>query len=81
MSTENNSALEARVIQLESRNNQLEIRMAVAESDIKKVTDDITTIKDDTKWLRRAFTGAIISASVVGFIGLVFGLIKFFLIK
>lgn len=55
--------------------------MAVAESDIRKVTDDITAIKDDTRWIRRAFTGAMITAAVSGVIGLFFVLIKFVLLK
>lgn len=61
---------------LEGRVSSLEIRMAVAESDIKNTREDIATIKDDTRWLRRAFTGAIITAGVGGICALFFALIK-----
>jgi hypothetical protein len=63
------------------RVTQLEIRMAVAESDIKNVRVDITAIKDDTRWLRRAFTGAIITAAVGGAIGIIFALVNYVVIK
>ena len=66
---------------LEGRVTSLEIRMAVAESDIKNVRADITAIKDDTRWLRRAFTGAIITAVIGGVIGFVFILINYVAIK
>lgn len=62
---------------VEGRLTSLEIRMAVAESDIKNVRDDITSIKDDTRWLRRAFTNALIVATVGGIIGLGFVVIQF----
>jgi hypothetical protein len=67
--------------QLDGRVTQLEIRMAVAESDIKNVRVDITAIKDDTRWLRRAFTGAIITAAVGGAIGIIFALVNYVVIK
>jgi hypothetical protein len=66
---------------LDGRVTQLEIRMAVAESDIKNVRVDITAIKDDTRWLRRAFTGAIITAIVGGAIGIIFALVNYVVIK
>lgn len=60
---------------VEGRVTSLEVRMAVAESDIKNVREDIATIKDDTRWIRRTVTGALI----VGAVGIVFGFIKFVL--
>lgn len=66
---------------LEGRVTSLEIRMAVAESDIKNVREDIGAIKDDTRWLRRAITGAMITAAITGTIGLFFVLVKFVLLK
>ena len=66
---------------LEGRVTSLEIRMAVTESDIKNVREDIGAIKDDTRWLRRAITGAMITAAITGTIGLFFVLVKFVLLK
>lgn len=36
-------------------------RLAVAESNIKDVKEDISSIKDDTRWLRRTITTSIIA--------------------
>lgn len=51
--------------------------MAVAESDIKNVRDDITSIKDDTKWLRRAITNALIVGGIALFGGIISAVIIF----
>ena len=63
----------------EGRVTSLEIRMAVAESDIKNVRDDITSIKDDTKWLRRAITNALIVGGITLIIGVVSAVVLFIL--
>jgi hypothetical protein len=52
--------------------NDLKTRMAVNEAGLADVKDDIRSIKDDTKWVRRAITGAIITAVIGGIIGLMF---------
>jgi tetrahydromethanopterin S-methyltransferase subunit A len=54
----------------------LKTRMAVNEAGLKDVKDDIKSIRDDTKWVRRAISGAIISAIVGGVIALFFFLLK-----
>lgn len=61
---------------LEGRVTSLEIRVAVAESDIKNVKEDIGTIKGDTQWIRRAFTGALITLGVTSFGAIVVWLAK-----
>jgi hypothetical protein len=65
---------------VEGRLTSLEIRMAVNENDVKAVRDEIKGIKDDTKWLRRTITGALITSIIIGIIGVVFALIKFVII-
>jgi hypothetical protein len=66
---------------VEGRLTSLEIRMAVNENDVKAVRDEIKGIKDDTKWLRRTVTGALITSTIIGVIGVVFALVKFVIIK
>jgi hypothetical protein len=55
-------------------------RVAVTESGLRDVKEDIRSIKDDTKWLRRVITSAIITTIISGVIGGAIGLI-YFLIK
>jgi hypothetical protein len=62
---------------LVSRVNSLEIKVAVMESDIKNVKADIGSIKDDTKWLRRAITNALIVGGITLFGGVVSAVIIF----
>lgn len=61
--------MEQRVSKLESDMNDVKIRIAVAESDIKSVKKDVSDIKNDTNWIRRTITGAIITAICTGIIG------------
>lgn len=68
--------MEDRVRRLEDDVDDVKIRLAVAEASIKDIREDIHTIKDDTKWLRRAMTGAIISGVIGGLIALFFGLLR-----
>ncbi|MEB3750061.1 hypothetical protein EP10_000900 [Geobacillus icigianus] len=51
-------------------------RLAVAESNIKDMREDIRAIKDDTKWLRRTITNAIIVSVVGGIVAIVFAALK-----
>ena len=68
--------MEDRVSKLEGDVSDLKTRMAVAEASLKDVKEDIKSIKDDTKWLRRTITGAIITAVIGGLIGLIFFLLQ-----
>jgi hypothetical protein len=56
---------------LQKDNIDLKIRVTVLETDVKGIKEDITSIKDDTKWLRRTITGAFITAGAVVIIGLI----------
>lgn len=69
---------EDRLIKLEGDVGDLKTRMAVAESSLKDVKADISSIKEDTKWIRRTITKAIISAVIAGTIG---GVIALFFAK
>lgn len=68
--------MEKRVDKLENEMDDVKVRLAVAESNIDRVEKNILEIKDDTRWLRRTITGAIITGIIGGIIGLVFALIK-----
>ncbi|MDQ0860938.1 hemolysin XhlA family protein [Bacillus sp. V2I10] len=45
---------------------------AFHERDIKDIKDTLRDIKEDTKWLRRSITNAIIVAAIGGVIAIVF---------
>ncbi len=68
--------MEQRVQKLENDVDDVRIRLAVAEASIKDIREHIHTIKDDTKWLRRTMTGAIISGVIGGLIALFFALVR-----
>lgn len=74
------SVLEKETSAVKSDIVDIKTRLAVAENNIKDMKDDIQSIKGDTTWLRRAFTGAIITTVIGGVIGgtiaLVFWAIK-----
>jgi uncharacterized protein (UPF0218 family) len=61
--------MEERVARLEVDMVDVKTRLAVAESNIKDMREDVADIKNDTKWIRRTLTGAIISAVCTGVIG------------
>ncbi len=61
--------MEERVTKIEGDVSDLKTRMAVAESNLKDVKEDISSIKDDTKWLRRTITGAIITTIIGAILG------------
>lgn len=76
-------SMEQRVAKLESdvtmlRDDMIDVktRLAVAEANIKDMRDDIRAIKDDTKWLRRTITNAIIVSVVGGIVAIVFAALK-----
>lgn len=62
---------------LDGRVTSLEIRMAVTENNVRSVQEDITSIKDDTKWLRRAITNALIVGTITIGVGIVSAVIIF----
>lgn len=68
--------LENRVTKLEGEMSDVKTRLAVAEAGLKDVKEDISSIKDDTKWLRRAITNAIIGSVVAGAIAVLFAAFK-----
>ncbi|MGG3920679.1 hemolysin XhlA family protein [Geobacillus thermodenitrificans] len=61
--------MEERVARLEADMVDVKTRLAVAESNIKDMREDVADIKNDTKWIRRTLTAAIISAVCTGVIG------------
>lgn len=73
-------SLEERVTELERNDRDKATRLAVAENNIKELKADISAIKDDTKWLRRTITNALIATPIIavitGVIGLIFWVIK-----
>ena len=54
----------------------LKTRLAVAEANIKEVKEGLIEIRNDTKWLRRTITNAIIVSVIGGVIGLLFSVLK-----
>lgn len=68
--------MENRVSKLEVDVNDMKTRLAVAESNIKGIQEDITSIKDDTKWLRRTITNAIIVSFIGGLVAILFAAFK-----
>lgn len=58
------SDMEDRVSKLEGDVSDLKTRMAVAESSIKDVKEDISSIKNNTTWILRLIIGAFIMALI-----------------
>ena len=54
----------------------LQTRLAVAEANIKEVKEGLIEIRNDTKWLRRTITNAIIVSVIGGVIGLLFSVFE-----
>jgi F0F1-type ATP synthase delta subunit len=73
-------SLEERVTELERRDLDKTTRLALAENNIKAIQADLSTIKDDTKWLRRTITNALIGGTIVAVLGGIIGLV-FYVIK
>lgn len=68
--------LEVESAEMKSDIIDLKTRMAVAENNIKDMREDIKSIKDDTKWLRRTITNAIIGSVVSGIVAILFVVLK-----
>ncbi|PKG22364.1 hemolysin activation protein [Niallia nealsonii] len=54
--------MEHRVSKLEDEMKDVKTRLAVAESNIKDIKEDISSIKSNTTWLLRIVVAAIIAA-------------------
>ncbi|MFJ8063295.1 hemolysin XhlA family protein [Psychrobacillus sp. NPDC096426] len=63
--------MEHRVVKLETDMVDVKTRLAVAESNIKDVKEDISSIKDDTRWLRRTVTSVIIGIVIAAIIAVI----------
>jgi chromosome segregation ATPase len=66
--------LTRRVDKHETRLYDLEMSDKLQNSKIQGLEDTLKEIKDDTKWIRRAITGAIISATIVAIISGIIGI-------
>lgn len=66
--------LTRRVDKHEARLYDLEMSDKLQNSKIQGLEDTLKEIKDDTKWIRRAITGAIISATIVAIISGIIGI-------
>lgn len=63
--------MENRVNNLEKDMVDVKTRLAVAENNIKDIKEDIGTIKDDTRWLRRTITSSIVAVVIAVIIAVV----------
>lgn len=60
---------EEKHLALEKKVDKQESRLEWNEREVKGIKADIKDIRDDTKWLRRTFTAAIITTVLTGVIG------------
>ncbi|MEK4872408.1 hemolysin XhlA family protein [Niallia sp. FSL W8-1348] len=58
------------------RIDQLERKTDIHEHDIKDIKETLRDIKDDTKWLRRSITNALIVALIGGAVAIFYAAIK-----
>lgn len=63
--------MDNRVTKLETDMTDVKTRLAVAESNIKDVKADISSIKDDTRWLRRTITTALIGLAIAAIVAVI----------
>ena len=54
----------ARIKKVENDVSDLKVRMAVAESNIKEIKDDVSSIKDNTTWILRLIVGGFVGAVI-----------------
>lgn len=54
--------MEPRVSKLEADMSDVKTRLAVAESNIKDVREDLSSVKNNTTWILRLIIGAVIMA-------------------
>ncbi|MEK5171913.1 hemolysin XhlA family protein [Heyndrickxia sp. FSL W8-0496] len=54
--------MEERILKLENEISEVKTRLAVAESTIKDLKEDIASIKSNTTWILRIVIGAVISS-------------------
>lgn len=58
---------ERRLSKLESDMTDIKTRVAVAESNIREIREDISGIKENTTWILRLIIGGIIGAIITFF--------------
>ena len=56
--------MENRVKKIEDDLNALKIRLAVAESSIKEIKEDVSSIKDNTTWILRLVVGGLVGGVI-----------------
>lgn len=56
--------MEKRVSELEKDMRNLRERVAVAESSIKEIKEDVSSIKDNTTWILRLIIGGLIGGII-----------------
>jgi hypothetical protein len=66
------SVIQTEVNQMKVDIRHLQDKSLIHESAISELKSDLSDIKDDTKWLRRAITNAFIVGTIGGIIGIVF---------
>ena len=54
----------SRLKKVESDVSDLKIRMAVAESNIKEIKEDVSSIKGNTTWILRLVVGGLVGAAI-----------------
>lgn len=52
----------------------LQMSSTIQAQEIKALKDDLSEIKDDTNWIRRKITGAIITVTITAIIGGIIGI-------
>jgi len=60
---------ERRLSKLESDMTDVKTRIAVAESNIREIREDISGIKDNTTWILRLVIGGLIGAAIAFLVG------------
>ena len=56
--------MESRFEKVEGDVSDLKVRMAVAESNIKEIKEDVSSIKGNTTWILRLIIGGIVGAVI-----------------
>ena len=56
--------MENRVAKIEEEVNLLKVRLAVAESSIKEIKEDVSSIKDNTTWILRLVVGGLVGGVI-----------------
>lgn len=73
--------LEQEIVVIRNDLSDTRARLLVAENNIKDIKDDITSIKSDTSWLRKAFVNAALTLTVGLTVSIIGGVIVWALTK